>query len=84
MMRRMILVAATLLATIPGAMLSGASTARAQGVPIPREAEHIGLHRLCDAGDRKACVKFGMMLGEMREHHVEWRRTHPEFFFWEH
>lgn len=83
-MRRAILIGATILATVPGAILSGTLAARAQGVPIPREAELIGLHRLCDQGDRKACVKFGMALGELRDHHAEWRRTHPEFFFWEH
>jgi hypothetical protein len=83
MIRRAILVAATMLATIPGAMLAGTSTAGAQAGAVAREAELISLHRLCDAGDRKACVKFGMALGEMREHHAEWRRTHPEFFFWE-
>jgi hypothetical protein len=48
-----------------------------------REAEILGFHQLCDRGDRKACVKFGMMLGEMRERHADWRRTHPQFWRWE-
>jgi hypothetical protein len=43
----------------------------------------VGFHALCDKGDREACVRFGMMLGEMRERHAEWRRLHREFFFWE-
>jgi hypothetical protein len=50
---------------------------------MAREAELAGLHQLCDRGDRKACVRFGMALGAMRERHVEWRRTHPEWFWWD-
>jgi hypothetical protein len=81
MMLRSMLIGSAVLATIPGAILS-VTAAQAQGKEA-REAELIGFHALCDKGDRKACVRFGMMLGEMRERHVEWRRLHPEFFFWE-
>ena len=49
-----------------------------------REAEILGLHQLCDKGDRKACVRFGMMLGEAKERHADWRKSHPEFWWWEH
>jgi len=58
--------------------------------PIPAraqsdvQAELLGFHQLCDRGDRKACVKFGMILGRMQERHAEWRRLHPEWFWWEH
>src|SRR6516164_776469 len=38
------------------------------------------LHRLCDEGDKRACVRFGMMFNENRARHDEWRRSHPEFF----
>jgi hypothetical protein len=48
-----------------------------------REAEMIGFHQLCNKGDRKACIRFGIMIGENRERHVEWRRAHPEFWWWE-
>ena len=48
-----------------------------------REAEIAALHRLCDEGDRRACVRFGALLHENREHHEEWRRTRPEFWWWE-
>ena len=41
------------------------------------------LHYECDRGDRRACVRFGIMLGESRERHAEWRRTHPEYWWWE-
>jgi len=53
--------------------------ARAQDV----QAELLGFHQLCDRGDRKACVRFGMILGRMQERHAEWRRVHPEWFWWE-
>ena len=49
-----------------------------------REAELVGLHQLCDKGDRKACIRFGMMLGEGKVRHADWRRSHPEFWWWEH
>jgi hypothetical protein len=48
-----------------------------------REAEIVGLHQLCDRGDRRACVRFGIMIGESRERHAEWRHRHPEFWWWE-
>jgi hypothetical protein len=54
--------------------------ARAQDV----QAELLGFHQLCERGDRKACVRFGMILGRMQERHAEWRRVHPEWFWWEH
>ena len=56
------------------------ATPRAQNA---REAELIGFHQLCDRGDRKACVRFGIMIGENRERHAEWRKLHPEWWWWE-
>ena len=53
--------------------------ARAQDV----QAELIGFHQLCERGDRKACVRFGIILGRMQERHAEWRRAHPDWFWWE-
>ena len=58
----------------------GGGAARADDA---REAQLIGFHQLCDRGDRGACVKFGMMLQQNRDRHDEWRRSHPEFFFFE-
>ena len=49
-----------------------------------REAELLGLHQLCDKGDRKACVRFGMLLGEAKERHADWRRSHADWWWWEH
>jgi hypothetical protein len=41
------------------------------------------LHRACEAGDQRACIHFGMIVGENREHRDGWRREHPELFGWE-
>jgi hypothetical protein len=54
------------------------------GVAIASEAEMIGLHQLCDRGDRQACIRFGFMLGEARERRADWRRLHPDWWGWEH
>jgi hypothetical protein len=40
-------------------------------------------HALCDHGDRRACVRFGILIGEHRDHEAEWRRSHPEWYWWE-
>ena len=57
------------------------------GTPVAaqgaREAEMIGFHQLCERGDRKACIRFGIMLGENRGRHAEWRRMHADWFWWE-
>jgi hypothetical protein len=37
----------------------------------------------CERGDRRACVRFGILIGENRERMVEWRRERPEFFWWD-
>jgi hypothetical protein len=63
--------------------LSGAAwptTARAQGGV---EMEIVGLHQLCNQGDRRACVRFGTLIGENRQRHADWRRAHADWFWWE-
>lgn len=59
-------------------------------VPVRRVVEHspwddraYDLHERCDAGDRHACVRFGILIGQHREHVAEWRRTHPDYFSYE-
>jgi hypothetical protein len=37
----------------------------------------------CQAGDRRDCVRLGIMIGEHREHRAAWRREHPDVFFYE-
>ena len=55
--------------------------AKAQGA---NEAEIIGFHQLCEKGDRRACVRFGILLGRNEQRHADWRRAHAEWFWWEH
>ncbi len=43
----------------------------------------LGLRVACEQGDRRACVRMGIIIGEHRERHEEWRREHPEVFFYE-
>src|SRR4029077_18150139 len=62
---------------ISGATLLGSVPAQAQDRPM-KEGER--LHQLCEGGDRRACVRFGMMLNENRGRHDEWRRSHPQFW----
>lgn len=40
------------------------------------------LHKACEDGDRRACVHFGMVVGENKEHRADWQREHPEMFSW--
>jgi hypothetical protein len=79
-MRSKVLLTASTFAIAIAAGIPMSVAARAQDA---RQAELIGFHQLCDKGDRKACVRFGMLLGEMRERHAEWRKAHPEFWWWE-
>jgi hypothetical protein len=37
----------------------------------------------CEDGDRRSCVRLGIIIGENRERRAQWRREHPDFFWWE-
>jgi hypothetical protein len=57
--------------------------------PRPRYRDEFGdrlmeLREGCEAGDRRACVRLGILIGENRERRAAWRREHPEAFFYEH
>jgi hypothetical protein len=43
----------------------------------------LGLREACEDGDRRACVRLGIIIGENRERRAAWRREHPEVFFYE-
>jgi len=60
--------------------MSGAAPARAQNNV---EAEMIGFHQLCDKGDRRACVRFGILIGQNQQRHADWRRAHADWWWWE-
>ena len=47
------------------------------------EAEMIGYHQLCDKGDRRACIKFGILIGRNQQRNADWRRAHADWFWWE-
>jgi len=62
------------------ASLTQTAPARAQ---TDVEAEMIGYHQLCDRGDRRACIKFGILIGRNQQRNADWRRAHAEWFWWE-
>jgi hypothetical protein len=78
-MRSKLLLAASTMAIAVAASIPMSVAVRAQD----RQAEMLGFHQLCDRGDRKACIRFGMLLGQNQERHAEWRKSHPEFWWWE-
>jgi hypothetical protein len=41
------------------------------------------LRAACDDGDRRACIRFGIIIGENRERRAQWRRDNPDLFWWE-
>ena len=43
----------------------------------------MGFRAACEDGDRRACVRLGILIGENRERRAAWRREHPEAFFYE-
>ena len=43
----------------------------------------MGLRDACDSGDRRACVRFGIIIGENRERRAQWRRESPDLFWWD-
>jgi hypothetical protein len=40
------------------------------------------LRERCEDGDRRACVRLGIIIGENRERRAAWRREHPDVFFY--
>ena len=51
-----------------------------QAAPSPYDQQMFNLHASCDAGDRHACVRFGILIGQHQERVADWRRAHPDFF----
>jgi hypothetical protein len=80
MISRSLLVATGLAAAIVTAIAAVPTTARAQNAV---EAEMIGFHQLCDKGDRRACVRFGILIGQNQQRHADWRRSHADWWWWE-
>jgi hypothetical protein len=79
-LKRNAILAATGVAAILVAVSAGTTRVQAQS---GAEAELIGFHQLCDKGDRRACVRFGILIGQNQQRHADWRRSHAEWFWWE-
>jgi hypothetical protein len=47
------------------------------------KAEILGFHQRCDKGDRRARVRFGILIGQNMQRHADWRRAHGNWFWWE-
>jgi hypothetical protein len=49
----------------------------------PLRDRMLELRGACNAGDRGACVRLGVLIGENRERRAVWRREYPDVFFFE-
>lgn len=47
------------------------------------ESQADRLHEACDDGNRHACIRFGILIGQHRERVASWRRSRPDFFSYE-
>jgi hypothetical protein len=52
-------------------------------INVSSNARMLQLRERCDDGDRRACVRLGIIIGENRERRAAWRREHPDVFFYE-
>ena len=67
-----------------------ATAAPVEAVPPPHPVARdelsdrmLRLRERCDEGDRRACVRMGIIIGENRERRAAWRHDHPDVFFYE-
>ncbi len=63
--------------------LCAMSAIPAQAQPQHWQPELARLHAQCDQGYRPACIRFGVILGRNQERQAEWRRLHPDWYYWE-
>ena len=72
---------------IAAAALLLASTAGIALAPAPAQAQWRPqlqrLHALCDQGYKPACIRFGFILGANQGRTAEWRREHPNWWWWQ-
>jgi len=80
MIRRPLMAAAVIAAGMSGTAAMVAAPAHAQDAA---EAEMIGYHQLCQKGDRKACIRFGILIGRNEQRHADWHRAHADWWWWE-
>jgi hypothetical protein len=53
------------------------------GVRDPLRVQMFQFRQACEDGDRRACVRLGVVIGENRERRAQWRRENPDLFFYE-
>jgi hypothetical protein len=80
MIFKSLMAAVTIAAGLSATTAMVATPAHAQSAV---EAEIIGFHQLCDKGDRKACVRFGILIGRNEQRSADWRRAHADWFWYE-
>ena len=80
MILKPLMAAALIAAGISGAAALVATPAHAQDAV---EAEMIGYHQLCEKGDRRACIRFGILIGRNEQRHADWRRAHADWWWYE-
>jgi len=78
---------------VPPEYCAPSAAAPVEVAPPPRRARiaardelsdrMLQLREGCDDGDRRACVRLGIVIGENRARRAAWRREHPEVFFYE-
>ena len=54
-----------------------------RAAPDPYFNRMSGLKSQCDDGDTRACIRFGIIIGEHRERQAAWRRQSPDMFDYE-
>ena len=73
-------------------LLIGAAALLVAGVAIaagPAEAQRRWgpqlqrLHALCEQGYKPACIRFGYILGANQGREGQWRRDHPNWWWWQ-
>jgi hypothetical protein len=77
---RSFMAGAAVLTALSATAVIAPSPAHAQGGV---EAEMIGYHELCNKGDRRACIRFGILIGQNQRRHADWRRAHADWWWWE-
>jgi len=80
MILRSFMAGAAVLAALSATAVIAPSPAHAQNAV---EAEMIGYHELCNKGDRRACIRFGILIGQNQQRHADWRRAHADWWWWE-
>jgi hypothetical protein len=71
------------LIALAGLMAAALPATSSQAQEDLRERLRI-LHAECQAGSKVSCIRFGIIMGKNYEKQAEWRREHPEWFYWEH